>query len=1119
MALKFGQDDVTSVIFNTNNTDYTVNKVILDGTTVWVRPFQYTQGELPEGVAYLTCTLFATDELTVDDGITIYNGDTIYYDDLLQFTAEAEEGYSVSYNTGDIRVTDDIDGIEASEIEANVLEFTYYEKEPNSDFSNPGIESISCTRVTSPLKHANTGTISDGDPIYYGDTLRFTVTVKEGYDLNSYSYHTVQYQVTSDVLAEQVTNPDISRVTWSLVITKGDNIKNYSYTNSNGTESQTFTTNQITVSGIDYDETITVTATAQSETPYNYGPIDGDGEFSFSDANAQRVATTTLTCTRELKKYKYYTGTPPIGVASLTCYRYSSEQSGVVYGVVNNEDDIYYGDILYWEATASTGYTVSISHNSSNTITVTSDITGSSSAGITVTRLTWSYTVYLGTGQTEFQYKVNNGGYMYSYGDRTISDLDYADVLTIQGTAATTGYDPDTTVYTRTFDNSGGSIILTATLKTYTVTWSYQDSYGHWTSTTTIVTHGDTPTPPVTPSTVTSGSYRQYYLDWDNLSAVTGTRTITATYKQQYYLTFDPYRGCTCNRNSGWYDENTSSKLTVIWTALSNWAFSSDGGTTSSTVFIYITEPKTYSYGADYLYVTIKNNTGCSADLQTGWQEYNAVCTWTCSSGYGFNDSGYAYATANLTTPGGTYSKTPSYGYLTVSTPNNHCTASRSSGWLAISGNSYTVRFTSKAGWSFGGQGQYDYVDVNVNVPGTASGDPAYFYLTITGNNTNISHSSGFYTASTKPSSIVWTAYAAYAFDTSNTSEVRETSISTGPATYTHNADYVKRYTLTIQVTSGQYYGTYYVKRISSPYQGATTPETLSNNAIIYYGDVLEGGSSPNGQSGVSWDTNFGTVTTPTASASGNVITVVNQMSTEQNVVLYYNTSNAAGGTSMGYVSGVPGRSKSATVSYSTTYYCSASTTVSRSGHYYTYYKSDSNYTGTSFVSGDVTASFSFGRNTNYTSESTTGYSGTVSVTTGAGLRTVTFNNSSTYANDNNVAQKVYVSTDSSYSNVSANASRYSSTCSVLNGGTVYLFIIFGYYAENPFTGRYEYNDANLNSRMNDYASDGFEVVYGSITSGGFGDAATYGTIIRKAVTITSDSTIEANAYAMRVFM
>ena len=52
-------------------------------------------------------------------------------------------------------------------------------------------------------------------------------------------------------------------------------------------------------------------------------------------------------------------------------------------------------------------------------------------------------------------------------------------------------------------------------------------------------------------------------------------------------------------------------------------------------------------------------------------------------------------------------------------------------------------------------------------------------------------------------------------------------------------------YTLTISVTGGEY-GTYAVNRTSSPYAGASIG-ALSNGATIYYGDVLEGISTPGG--------------------------------------------------------------------------------------------------------------------------------------------------------------------------------------------------------------------------------------------------------------------------------
>ena len=82
-----------------------------------------------------------------------------------------------------------------------------------------------------------------------------------------------------------------------------------------------------------------------------------------------------------------YTAGSKTGVASITCTRASSPYAHASTGTVSSGMTIYYGDTIYFTATASTGYNVSSSATSSSPITVTGNVTGSSY--ITATRKTF----------------------------------------------------------------------------------------------------------------------------------------------------------------------------------------------------------------------------------------------------------------------------------------------------------------------------------------------------------------------------------------------------------------------------------------------------------------------------------------------------------------------------------------------------------------------------------------------------------------------------------------------------------------------------------------------------------------------------------------------------------
>ena len=91
MSIKKDNVNVTAVKYNSQD----VNKVILDNKCVWCKPFTYTQGTLPTGVASLTCTRSSTDEPTASIG-EISNNGTIYYDDKLYWEATASAGYRIT---------------------------------------------------------------------------------------------------------------------------------------------------------------------------------------------------------------------------------------------------------------------------------------------------------------------------------------------------------------------------------------------------------------------------------------------------------------------------------------------------------------------------------------------------------------------------------------------------------------------------------------------------------------------------------------------------------------------------------------------------------------------------------------------------------------------------------------------------------------------------------------------------------------------------------------------------------------------------------------------------------------------------------------------------------------
>lgn len=171
----------------------------------------------------------------------------------------------------------------------------------------------------------------------------------------------------------------------------------------------------------------------------------------------------------------------------------------------------------------------------------------------------------------------------------------------------------------------------------YTITWNYKSAYDSWTTATQSYGYGATPSRSL-PDAVYNGSYRRFVaLNWDDLSQVTGNRTITCTYKHQIYYGYN----CTnCEYYSGtvagWYDGQALDYSTTF-TSNSGYAFDSSGSlskTYSGTV-----EGSYINPNASYIKITASStNTNCSLSTRSGVIS-GSTTLWVTSS-----TTVYAYA-------------------------------------------------------------------------------------------------------------------------------------------------------------------------------------------------------------------------------------------------------------------------------------------------------------------------------------------------------------------------------------------------------------------------------------------------------------------------------------------
>ena len=333
-----------------------------------------------------------------------------------------------------------------------------------------------------------------------------------------------------------------------------------------------------------------------------------------------------------------------------------------------------YGSSLTYTCSPNTGYqgsaSGSLTLNDSDFSLDISTHQATVSLG-SATRITWSLSVTQSNYITSWRYKIDSGSWVSKTGNYSISGIDYASSVTIEAFKPS-----DDAQYTYGSISGAGTFTYSSSHTTtlsctrsdvmYTITWKYQVNIqnGHqWTTTTTSYKYNATPnpsditsTPPTYVQDSSSAQERQMLTGWDSLAKVTSSRTITAQYKWQYYIYTSATR-CTPSpeySNWTWVDSGT----VITFTANSNCAFNSNGSSTTTTTTVNSAGNK--SATASYIYITI-GGTHCSADYSTGWISYNAKVTWTANAAYAFNTSNGTTTYENVTSPGGTYSKSADY--------------------------------------------------------------------------------------------------------------------------------------------------------------------------------------------------------------------------------------------------------------------------------------------------------------------------------------------------------------------------------------------------------------------------------------------------------------------------
>lgn len=330
MAIKYNGNNVTEIRFNSSSSN--VNKVIKDGTIVWEKPFTYTTGSLPTGVASISCSRTKTYEPTAGTG-AISSGGTIYYEDALSFSATASSGYNNPTTTSISSVSGNVTG--SNQVRAGSrITWSYTINLSNMDsvkYSKDG--GTNWTTI-----HANT-TVTGID---YGATLKIQgVSGSTGYNPD-----TTTYSRTYSNRGGSITISG-TRITWTATVSFGSTMTSWKYSTNGGSTwsgAQTGTS----VSGLDYGAVLTVRANAAA-TGYNINTATN----ATANINSRSVTVPALSPF----SYTISAATPSTGsVTSLTITKNGNAFISLSGADKHTSGTASYGDVLVCSCNVATGY-------------------------------------------------------------------------------------------------------------------------------------------------------------------------------------------------------------------------------------------------------------------------------------------------------------------------------------------------------------------------------------------------------------------------------------------------------------------------------------------------------------------------------------------------------------------------------------------------------------------------------------------------------------------------------------------------------------------------------------------------------------------------------------------
>lgn len=482
------------------------------------------------------------------------------------------------------------------------------------------------------------------------------------------------------------------------------------------------------------------------------------GWYTAASGGTQVTSDTVVTVLANQTLYAHwdalaYTATWSNGTGyTISVNRTSSPYAGAATGTLSSGATVFYGDVLSVTYTASTGYT--ISSKGSTSITVTGNVTSSNiycTADVNQYTATWSG----GTGYTITVNRTSSPLKGASTG--TLSSgatVYYGDVLSVTYTAST-GYtisSKGSTSITVTGNVTSSNIYATATVNSYTASWSTGTGYSIAVSRTSSPLKGATTGTLSSGATVYYGDVLSvtytastgYSISTKGSTSITVTGNVTSSHiyatatvnSYTYNIVYKSSNGTSLGTSTATYKYGTTNTISAPaksgYNTPSAQSVAWDSTSAKTIIFTYTpTSVATSQYLTNGTWWDSTGSTGITFSVNAEYQNRTANSVqvrivWTqtiTNAAYGYNQYFYCSLWHNGTNMANTGSvkiaSTSTWPYYSSSGPWHNGSVTAYSSWITISLNTTDATTVGVAcdWWTESSSQSGSWSGVNISIP------------------------------------------------------------------------------------------------------------------------------------------------------------------------------------------------------------------------------------------------------------------------------------------------------------------------------------------------------------------------------------------------------------------